>query len=500
MGDQSEHSLLSASAAPRWTRCYGSIALESTQPNNGSKYAAEGTAAHALAAWLLGGSPKEMPAAHYGVCKPDTETSAAHFIGHVLTADGQDFELDAEFADHVQRYVDYVKSLGGVLLVETKVNYARFLGVPRELAWGTSDAIAIYLEPELIWVDAEGRRHSEEGGNEVEGAQLGRLIASVVDLKFGAGVAVYPNNNEQALLYAGGSLSEIEMVVEVLDTDLIQVVIHQPRIGEGEPSEWFVSVGALRKWLKVEAAMAAQHAVKLYDAVNHAMEDGDFADHEIAAQTVTANELTPGDKQCRFCRAKAVCPALTQMVVDTVAHGFVDLDAMTSPLAETLSEKSVPTAQLSHRELGDKMLAIPLIEATIKSWQERTKALLLASETVGSSEGDLWLKKGKQGDRKWADEEKAAKVLQRNFGAAEAFQRKVISPTAAEKLVKREKPTKQDQERVMATLNKYITRSEGGYTIALPGEKGEKYVPAEATQAAFQPIAEGEAGDLSHLA
>ena len=43
------HSMLGASKAHRWMRCPASVQLEATIPDEESFYAAEGTAAHALA-------------------------------------------------------------------------------------------------------------------------------------------------------------------------------------------------------------------------------------------------------------------------------------------------------------------------------------------------------------------------------------------------------------------------------------------------------------------
>lgn len=491
MGEASEHSLLSASAAPRWTRCYGSVALESTQPNRGSKYAAEGTAAHGLSAYLLSGTPnKEITEALINqVTLGGGPGEASDWIGETITADGEDFEVDFEFANHVQHYVDYCRSLGGMALVETRVCYANWLGVADDLAWGTSDYNAIYLEPETISIDERGYRLEDGTYGTAELIVLtGRLIATIVDLKFGQGVAVYPEDNEQAKMYAGGALNEIEMIMEVLDTDIIEIVIHQPRIGEGEPHSWFVQVGALKRWLKVEAAMAAQHAVKLHEQTHGMFADPDRyigADLATVAQDVVVNELTPGDKQCRFCNAKAVCPALTGMVINTVAHGFVDLDALPEgkTVAKTLS--AVDQRALAPLELAEKMKLIPLIEAAIKAWQEETKTLLLANEPVG----DLWLKKGKKGDRKWVDPAAMIKKLKTVLGAKDALKPvEAISPTKVEEFHKAGKIT----DRQWKALQALYTQSEGGYTIALPGEKGEKYVPKEAVLAAFTPIPEDE--------
>ena len=64
------HAKLGPSAAERWFNCPGSIRASEGMPNNSSVFAAEGTAAHALAAWCL-----------------QTGKDAAAFIGQ--TAGGQ---------------------------------------------------------------------------------------------------------------------------------------------------------------------------------------------------------------------------------------------------------------------------------------------------------------------------------------------------------------------------------------------------------------------------
>lgn len=484
MGDQSEHSLLSASGASRWTRCYGSVALESTVPNRGSKYAAEGTAAHALAAWLLGGQPEQLAAWP----TPGVGT-ASDWIGTVITADGDDFEVTHDFARHVQSYVDYVKSLPGILLVETKVNYANWLGVPAPLAWGTSDAIVIHDGSEEITIDEDGYCAENLGLEGHNGYRTGRLLATCADLKFGAGVPVYPERNEQGMLYTGGALNEIELMAEVRDTDVIRIVIHQPRIGEGAPAEWYTTVGDLKRWLKIEAAMAAQHAIKLYEASHDPENIVVYAQEDVIS--VVQNELTPGDKQCKFCNAKAVCPALTQLVVNTVANEFVDLDVLETTLPKTLSAKADVKA-LTPIELADKMRATDLIEGWIKAVRGAVETDLLAGQPVPGYK----LVRGKAGNRSWADVGAALKTLKRVLGAKDAVEPETpISPTKAEKFVKAGKMT----DRQWKALCENVTQSEGGISVAREDDKREAYVPQAVTEAAFQPIEAGEADDLSHL-
>jgi hypothetical protein len=494
MGDASEHSLLSASGASRWTRCYGSIALESTVPNRGSKYAAEGTAAHGLAGYLLDGQPnkvitEELIDRHKtDVCAVDHYAEA--WLGVTLEADGENFEITHDFARHVQFYVDYVKSLDGILLVETKVNYANWLGVPTETAWGTSDAIVIHDGSEEITIDEDGYCAENLGLEGHNDYRTGRLLATCADLKFGAGVPVYPERLEQGMLYTGGALNEIELMTEVLDTDIIRIVIHQPRIGEGAPAEWYVTVGELKKWLKVEAAMAAQHALTLVGRLRTIIDDN-LGDPAEAAVEITRNELTPGDKQCKFCNAKAICPALTQLVVNTVANEFVDLDALETTLPKTLSAK-MDVKALTPVELADKMRVTDLIEGWIKAVRGAVETDLLAGQPVPGYK----LVRGKMGSRKWVDVGAALKTLKRVLGAKDAVEPETpISPTTVEKFVKAGKIT----ERQWKAICENVTQSEGGISVAPESDKREAYVPQAVTEAAFQPIEAGEADDLSHL-
>lgn len=132
------HSQWSASGFEQRMLCPGSHVLQQGLPDSTSQYAAEGTFAHQVLTWAL---RENRPAAAY--------------IGRAALVDGYRFECDEEMAAHVQVTIDYVHDVAGehgLVLVDRRVNYASYLEVPEEEAWGTLD-VAVILPGELVVID-----------------------------------------------------------------------------------------------------------------------------------------------------------------------------------------------------------------------------------------------------------------------------------------------------------------------------------------------------------
>jgi hypothetical protein len=112
---ETKHARLSASGMYRWAACPGSVRLSASAPPGApSRYAAEGTAAHEVAAFCLA-----------------TKKNAAALLGRVIAG----FTVDEEMAEAVQVYLDAVRAAQGsaepgVLIV---FDYKHGRGVPVEV-------------------------------------------------------------------------------------------------------------------------------------------------------------------------------------------------------------------------------------------------------------------------------------------------------------------------------------------------------------------------------
>lgn len=129
--------------------------------------------------------------------------------------------------------------------------------------------------------------------------------------------------------------------------------------------------------------------------------------------------LLPGEKGCRWCPAKAACPALAAQVEEATGALFDDL---------TAPEK--PDDLTGAADLSRKMQLVGLVEGLVQAVRAETERRLLAGEPVDGFK----LVKGRQGPRKWADAAEAEAALKgMKLGVHEMYDLSLISPTTAEK-------------------------------------------------------------------
>lgn len=179
-----EHARLSASGSKKWLNCPGSLRLEEKFADEGSSYAAEGTAAHALAELKL--------------LRATGQISKKDFVRQ---ASG--LATDAEMDEYTEGYKDYVlERLAAVsgecpdakLSVEERLELSEY--VPD--GFGTGDAVIV-----------------------------GFHVLEIIDLKYGKGVPVSAQDNPQLMLYALGALTRYDWLYDVRK---VRMHIYQPRI------------------------------------------------------------------------------------------------------------------------------------------------------------------------------------------------------------------------------------------------------------------------------
>lgn len=453
----SDHAKLSPSGAHRWMKCPGSLAMESRYPDSSSEFAAEGTLAHALAAWLL------------ATGKNTTDLAFGYELDYEDHGEVKKAVIKEDMRKPVQSYIDairqYAAAPGAELLIEQRLEFSEYVNVPDQ--FGTSDAVILV-------------------GDEIQ----------VHDLKYGRGVKVDADFNEQLQLYALGALAEYSMLG---DFKRVRMVIHQPRLDH--LSEWACTVEDLLKFAK-RAQERALHAMQVLN--NEKLETVHF-------------HLVPGEDQCRFCKAKGECPKLRDVALATVADDFVDLEkgeiAVSAAAAENIiaavygvDAKKVtvsgpvivkkpnikPQLEAAIERIGNSddqhlatcMDAVGMVEDWCKAVRGEIERRLLQGTFT---DGRYKLVEGRAGARAWSDEAEAEKLLKSfRLKNEEMYDFKLISPTTVEKLLKEASPKR------WTKVQPLISRSEGRPSVA-PAHDKRPAINPKVTSDDFEDVTGGEA-------
>jgi hypothetical protein len=403
-----QHSAYGGSVIGRVIACPGSVALCEGLPDSTSSYAEEGTFAHALAEKLL----------RAGIFDASTA------IGDEIESPKVDStkEVTEEMAGAVQVYLDAVQE---------------------EI--GRSDSAILEIEQAFVLPIASAAEGEVFGANDalVYHPKLSRLV--VFDYKHGAGVSVSAVDNEQLKFYAAGAaFSHPQWTFTE-----VELVIVQPRARDAEEQD----VPGVKRW-PMESFELIEFLGTVDLAVARAKDAADYHSKGGASQFTSKLQVGP---QCRWCNAAAICPAKQQEVVDSVGLDFRGVE---------ITPQALPVVQdFSTDQIAVLLRGLDVFDAWAK--QVRDFAFGLLSQGIAIPGFKLVDKIGR---RKWIDDEaQIAGYLEAVYGVEgdDAFPRKLVTITEAERLVKAKISGKAERKEALDDLSlRFTLKESSGQTIA----------------------------------
>jgi hypothetical protein len=212
---------------------------------------------------------------------------------------------------------------------------------------------------------------------------MGRIgnKAIILDWKFGAGVPVPAEENEQLMFYAAAAMRtpEAQWVFDGA-TEVELIIIQPPTI-----KRWTTTIERIKQF-----EQTLVKAVKIAQQPDAPLKHGDH---------------------CRWCAAKPVCPIMTGAVDRAVALKMEKIDV---------------------DKIGAYLHNADLLEDWIKDLRALAEEMMKKGKPVTG-----WKMVPKRATRSWVKEEDAKVVLLQHLKESEVMVTKLISPAVAEKLMKK---------------------------------------------------------------
>lgn len=320
------------------------------------------------------------------------ENLAAHdFTGCII----EKVVMTRELLDGIQMYVDEVRGMAKELGVKGgKIEHTVQIA---EDCWGTIDA--------TMW-NAE--------------------VLLVTDLKMGKGVIVEVEDNPQCKLYAVGQLMWLQKE-HGLSPQKVVLYIIQPR-----------TVNPLRKWETTRQELIDWYKTTLKPTLEK-IKAGDI-------------ECIPGETQCRWCPASAVCSVQAEYMMKETKEAF-------SPFSKT----TAPTVDPANPDINiGEMADLKKVFKHIQNWMGSIDGALMDLALGGENIPGFKLVRGRA-NRKWVKDERVIEAFLLN-NKVEPWKKELVSPAAAEKEFGKKNAK-------AAGFDKYITTPPGKPTLVDESDK-----------------------------
>ncbi len=391
-----KHAILSPSHAHTWACCLAAPYLEKGIPNEDSPYAAEGTKAHALAERTL---RQMLEGSECALC----DVKFAEECGEEMT-------------NNVAMYTTFVAD---------QIAKAR-----------KTDASAYFAFEHPVDISDVTSEEGAKGTIDCLLAYSGHMW--VIDLKYGAGVPVVAERNEQLCIYAAALLDEVSMLYDDIKT--VHLAIVQPRCGG--INQWEVSTEMLAAFKKNIQSRGAR-AIKIYEE----------------KEKVTDDDYCCEETVCRWCRGKAKCPKLAEQAAEAA-------------LVDYKPEEKKPEAIEVIRVPDDpeKLARAYSLLPALESWADMVRESVAAQLGQGVAIPGYKLVAGRKGPRKWADDAQVEKLMKSmRMKREEMYDFKLISPTKFEAAIKANPKLLGAQQQ--QKIRDCITQSEGKPSVVAESDK-----------------------------
>lgn len=332
------HSKMSPSSLYRRRACPGSYTKEQGLDDTSSVYALEGSCAHEAGE----------------ICLREGIT-ADELIGRVY----HNTEIDQTMANYVQEYADYCRGLGcDDFEIEAKMDLP-FLG-PNER--GTGDFVGV-----------------------------AKNILHVVDLKYGQGVAVEPEANDQLISYGLGAAKRFHN----RPWDVMRLTVYQPRAPHpvSRVRSWDIPRDEIMDWM-----------VDLLGVADTARDP---------------DAIRVAGPHCQFCKANVIDPETGKYLCDTRQAAADDV----------LSSTFTNVDETDSAALGEAFLKIKPIE----DWCKAVKTAAMKQHNAGFTPAGLKAV-ATRASRKYKDDKAARNsMLERGITPDELYVKSTRSPAQIEK-------------------------------------------------------------------